>query len=144
MGYSDIEVSGTGDFLKLTAANVVTINLLSREPKKEIVHWINKKRSTCLINGCENCMNGDKPKQRWTAEVWDRKENAVKKLEFGAMIASQFKEIAALQAENGKTIHDTDIRIKTTGAGIDSEYSCLPVPMSGSIPQEVSDRFVPF
>ena len=144
-GYGDMEIEGGGEYIKLTAGTVVTVHLLSREPKKENVHWSDRKRSNCMGKVCDLCAEGNKPKQRWIAEIWDRKSEALKKLEFGAMIAGQLKSIAEMLAETQQTIHDVDIRIKTTGNGMETEYSVLHVPMSGEIPQEVKDKFaVPF
>ncbi len=109
---------------------------------------MNKKRQDCLgKEQCELCATGDKARQRWTIAVWDRKENREKKLEFGASIASQIKEIAQLQSESKKTVHDTDIRIKTMGSGLETEYTVLPVIASGKIPSEVIAKYdeeVPF
>lgn len=143
--YANLEVETAGDYIKLTAGNVVTIHILSPKPEKSSVHWINEKKSICSGEGCEHCANGNQPKTRWIIDVWERKEQKVKKLEFGAMIASQLKGIAELQAEGQKTIHDTDIRIKTTGAKLTTEYSVLPVPMTGIIPPEVTEKYeIPF
>ena len=145
-GYGDIDVEsgGGGDYVKLVTGNPVTIHLLSREPKKSIVHWVNRKKETCLGNVCELCKDGNKAKVRWLSEVWDRKDQKLKKFEFGNMIAAQLKSIAELMAESQQTVHDVDIRIKTTGSGLETEYSVLHVPKSGEIPQEVSDKFLPF
>ena len=141
MSYSDLEIEGGSDYVKLTAGSVVTFHLLSRIPDKKIIHWQERKKLTCLGKDCDMCANGDRPKQRWTADVWDRKDQKVKKLEFGSMIAGQFKAIAEMMAESQQTIHDVDIRIKTTGSGLETEYSVLHVPTTGSIPSEVTDRF---
>ena len=143
--YTGLEVETGGDYIKLTAGNVVTLHLLSQKPEKAVIHWVNKKKTVCSGKECELCANGDRPKSRWVVEVWDRKEQKVKKFEFGSMIASQLKAIAELQAEGQKTIHDTDIRIKTTGAALETEYAVLPVAMTGLIPPEVMEKFsVPF
>lgn len=146
MGFNDLDAERQSDFLKLTAGAPTTVKILTKDPKKESVHWVDKKKSTCLVNACENCMAGNKPKPRWTIDVWDRKDQAVKKFEFGSMIASQLKSIAEMMAESQKTIHDTDIRIKTTGSGIDTEYSVLHVPSVGDIPAEILEKYghVPF
>lgn len=144
-GYADIEIEGGGEYVKLSAGTVVTVHILSRTPQKNFIHWENRKRVICAGNDCALCATGDKPKQRWTADVWDRKDQAVKKLEFGAMIAGQIKSIAEMLSESQQTIHDIDIRIKTTGANLETEYSVLHVPMNGVIPQEVMDKYeVPF
>lgn len=139
--YTDLDADTGGDYVKLSAGNVVTLHILSQKPEKSVIHWVNKKKSSCIGEECENCANGDKPKKRWVADVWDRKEQKVKKLEFGSMIASQLKGIAELQAEGQKTIHDTDIRIKTTGAELTTEYNVLPVPMTGIIPPEITEKY---
>jgi len=142
-GFADIEVSASGDYVKLVAGNPVTIHILSREPSKEIVHWKNKEKVVCFGDkGCALCAEGNKAKQRWLVEVWDRNEKKVKKFEFGAMIASQIKAIAELMAESQKTVHDIDLRIKTTGSSLETEYSVLHIPMSGEIPLDVTERFV--
>lgn len=144
-GYDDIEVDGGGEYVKLTAGTVVTIHILSRTPKKELVHWVDKKKMVCSGQNCAVCSTGDKPKQRWTAEVWDRKDMQVKKLEFGAMIAGQLKSIAEMLKESNQDIHAVDIRIKTTGANLETEYSVLHVPKMGDIPAEVLDKYeIPF
>lgn len=143
--YADMEIEGSSDYVKLTAGSVVTFHILSQKPSKSVVHWVEKKKASCMGKDCENCADGDKPKQRWTADVWDRKDQKVKKLEFGSMIAGQLKAIAEMMTENQLTIHDTDIRIKTTGSGLETEYSVLHVPMSGTIPDEVLEKYeVPF
>lgn len=143
--YTEMEVEGGGDYIKLTAGNVVTLHILSPKPDKSIIHWVNKKKSNCMGKECEFCANGDKPKTRWLIDVFERKEQKVKKFEFGNMVASQLKSIAEMMAENQQTIHDTDIRIKTTGAGLETEYSVLHVPMSGTIPPEIMQRYeIPF
>lgn len=144
-GFTDIDVESSGDYIKLTAGNPVTFHILSESPKKEKIHWINKKKSTCFGEDCQACAQGDRAKSRWTADVWDRKEGAVKKFEFGSMIASQLKSIAEMLAESQQTIHGVDIRIKTTGSSLETEYSVLHVPMVGIIPSEVIDKYsVPF
>lgn len=147
-GYDDIEIESSSEFLKLKSGEVVTFNILSVKPDKAVIHWANKKKVNCIgKDQCELCAEGDKPKQRWHIKVWDRKEQKEKQFEFGASIASQIKEIAQLQIENQKTIHDTDIRIKTTGSGLETEYTVLPVPSNGAIPPEILvkyDREVPF
>lgn len=145
MSYTDLDVNSNSDYLKFTAGNIVTFNLLTKNPTKTIVHFNQNKRFSCMGKECDLCANGNKPKQRWAADVWDRKDNAIKKIEFGPSIAGQFKSIAEMMAETGKTIHDTDIRIKTTGASLETEYSVLAIPMTTPIPQEVRDKYeVPF
>ena len=67
---------------------------------KLLTHWKNKEKVVCFGDkGCALCAEGNKAKQRWLVEVWDRNEKKVKKFEFGAMIASQIKAIAELMAE---------------------------------------------
>lgn len=149
-GYNDMEVDGgSSDYLKLKAGEVVSFNILSQKPEKEIIHWQNKKRVKCLgKEKCELCMEGDKPKQRWNIMVWDRKEQKEKKFEFGASIAGQIKAIAEMQHESQSDIHKTDLRIKTTGSGLETEYTVLPAPINGTIPGEVKAKYssdeVPF
>lgn len=145
MSFIDIEVQQSGDYIKLTAGVIVTFHILSQTPTKSVVHWESKKKTDCTGRDCEMCAKGNKPKQRWVAEVWDNKESKVKKLEFGPMIASQFKAIAEMLGENSQTIHDVDIRVKTTGSDLETEYSVLHVPMTSSIPEEIKDKYsVPF
>lgn len=145
MSFANMEIESSGDYLKLTAGNVVTFNILSKTPAKSVVHWVNKKKENCIGNGCDFCLQDNKPKQRWIIDVWDRKEQKVKKLEFGSMIAGQLKSIAEMLAETQQDIHDVDIRVKTTGSSLETEYSVLHVPKSGMIPSETSDKYnVPF
>ena len=147
MGYSDIQIDSSSDYVKLTAGEVVTIHILSRNPEKTVIHWVNKKKELCPGEGCENCETGNRPKARWLISVWDRKDKKVKKMEFGAMIATQLKGIAEMLSENSQTIHQVDIRIKTTGSDLTTEYSVLHVLMSGEIPQDIQDKFssqIPF
>lgn len=149
MSFKDLDIEGNSDYLKLTAGVPVTFHILSRVPKKQSVHWIDKKKNVCIGKGCEHCLNADKPKQRWSSDVYDRKDSKVKKLEFGPQIAGQFKAIAEMMAENQQTIHQTDIRIKTTGSSLETEYSVLPIPMMGAIPTEIlsqyrTDEEIPF
>jgi len=145
MSYTDMEIEGGSDYIKLTAGSVVTFHILTRDPDKKVIHWQNKKKIVCPGKECDLCGNGDKPKARWTADVWDRKDQAIKKLEFGSMIAGQFKSIAEMLSEASQDIHQVDIRIKTTGSGLETEYSVLHVPMTGTIPQDVEDKYsVPF
>lgn len=141
MGFNDIDVESSSDYVKLTAGNVVTFHILTRDPKKDSVHWKNQKKSSCLGKECELCAEGNKAKSRWTIEVFDRKDSLIKKLEFGSMIATQLKAIAEMLAENKQTVHDVDIRIKTTGSGLETEYSVLHVPATGLIPQEIQDKY---
>lgn len=144
-GFTDIEIEGSGDYIKPTAGSVVTFHILSQTPDKQIIHWDKKKKVPCFGKDCELCAAGDKPKQRWTIDAWDNKEQKVKKFEFGSMIASQFKSIAEMLAENQQTIHQVDIRIKTTGSGLETEYSVLHVPMASAIPTDVMDKYeIPF
>lgn len=147
MGYNDMDIESGGDFLKFVAGEPVTFRILSREPEKTIVHWVNKKKETCLGKECERCAEGNKKKQRWIASVWDRKSLSVKKIEFGSQIASQFKAIAEMMNENQSDIHETDIRIKTTGSSLETEYSVLhvPAPANTVIPKDVLDQYaLPF
>lgn len=145
MSYTDLEVEGGSDYLKLTSGSVVSFHILSQTPDKAVIHWQERKKITCPRVSCDLCESGDRPKVRWTADVWDRKDKKVKKFEFGTMIATQLKAIAELLAESSQTIHDVDIRVKTTGAGLETEYSVLHIPISGEIPQDVSERYsLPF
>lgn len=147
MSFTDMDIEGgNSEFLKLTSGTVVNIHILSPSPTKSVIHWENKKKVNCLGgSACELCLNGDRPKQRWTCDVWDRKDKTVKKFEFGSMIASQLKAIAEMMAESQKTIHDTDIRIKTTGSNLETEYSVLHVPATDEIPSEVTEKYsIPF
>jgi len=145
MSYTDIEIEGGSDYIKLTSGSVVSFHILSPTPTKSVVHWQERKKVSCMGKDCDLCASGDRPKQRWTADVWDRKDQKVKKLEFGSMIAGQFKAIAEMLAETAQTIHQIDIRIKTTGAGLETEYSVLHIPMSGEIPQDVLEKYeIPF
>lgn len=145
MSFTDIDVEGGSDYIKLVAGGVVTFHILSDTPDKKVIHWADKKKITCSGKGCELCSNGDRPKQRWTADVWDRKDLKVKKLEFGAMIATQLKAIAEMLAENQQKIQDIDIRIKTSGSGLETDYNVLHVPVNGTIPQEIMEKYeVPF
>jgi len=146
-GYADLDVESSSDYLKLVSASAVNFNILSRNPQKQVIHWIDKKKSSCLgTKNCEYCLQGDKPKTRWTIDVFDRKEQKVKKLEFGAMIATQFKAIAEMLAESNQTIHDVDIRIKTVGTGLETEYSVLNMPLAAPVPVEIEEKYkgVPF
>lgn len=145
MSFTDLEIEGGGDYIKLTAGTVVSFHILSQTPDKKIIHWEERKKISCLGKDCDMCAAGNKPKQRWTADVWDNKDQKVKKLEFGSMIAAQFKAIAEMLAESQKTIHQVDIRIKTTGSGLETEYNVLHIPMSSSIPAEIQDKYeIPF
>lgn len=145
MSYTDMDIDGGSDYIKLTAGGVVTFHILSQQPDKKIIHWLDKKKVSCAGKDCDLCANGDKPKQRWTADVWDRKDQKIKKLEFGSMIAGQLKDIAEMLAESQQTIHQVDVRIKITGSGRETEYSALHVPMSDSIPQEIQAKYnIPF
>lgn len=145
MSYADIELSSSSDYLKFTSGQVVTFNILTKNPSKSVVHFEQGKKSACLLKDCDLCAAGNKAKQRWSIEVWDRKDNSVKKLEFGPSIAGQLKSIAEMMQEHGKTIHNTDIRVKTTGSGMETEYSVLSVPMSSEIPGDVLEKYsVPF
>lgn len=145
MSFTDLDIDSGSDYIKLVSGGVVTFHILSRDPRKTVIHWKDRKKSECLGKACEFCANGDRPKQRWTCDVWDRKDLKVKKLEFGSMIAGQLKAIAELLAESQQTIHNVDIRIKTTGSGLETEYSVLHIPANGQIPQDVKDQFeVPF
>jgi len=144
MGFNDLDIESGGDYIKLTGGTTVTFHILTRDPKKQTIHWENQKKSSCTGKVCEMCAKGNRPKARWTVEAWDRKDGTLKKLEFGNMIATQLKAIAEMLAENNQTIHDVDIRVKTTGSSLETEYSVLYVPMSGSIPQEVVDKYIPF
>ena len=145
MSFTDLDIEGGSDYIKLTAGGIVTFHILSQTPEKSVIHWKDRKKSVCLGKACEFCLDGDRPKQRWTCSVWDRKDQKVKKFEFGSMIASQLKSIAELLAESQQTIQNVDIRIKTTGSGLETEYSVLHIPSNGQIPQDVKDQFeVPF
>lgn len=145
MSFKDLDIEGGSDYIKLTAGSVVTFHILSHTPEKKIIHWVDKKKAVCSGKDCEMCLNGDKPKQRWTCDVWDRKDLKVKKLEFGSMIAGQLKAIAEMLAESQQDIHQVDVRIKTTGSGLETDYSVLHVPMNGEIPSEVEEKFaIPF
>jgi len=145
MSYKDLDIDGGSDYIKLTSGSVVNFHILTQNPEKSVIHWEDKKKTNCAGVDCELCANGSKPKQRWTIEVWDRKDQKVKKLEFGAMIASQFKSIAEMLAENAQNIHEVDIRVKTTGSGLETDYSVLHVPFNGVIPTEILDKYgLPF
>lgn len=145
MSFLEMEIDSGGDYIKLTAGSVVTFHILSQTPDKKVIHWVQKKKILCEGKICELCANGDKPKQRWTCDVWDRKDLKIKKLEFGSMIAGQLKSIAEMLGENQQTIHQVDIRIKTTGSGLETDYSVLHVPMSGTLPSEVEEKYaIPF
>lgn len=146
MSFTDIEIEDNSDFLKFKSGEVVTFRILSQTPDKTVVHWIDKKKASCTgAKTCEYCAQGDKPKQRWQCEVWDRKSQSVKKIEFGAMIAGQMKAIAEMLAESQATIHTVDIRVKTTGSNLETEYSVLHVPSNGTIPTDIMEKFeVPF
>lgn len=145
MSFTDIDIEGGSDYIKLTAGSVATFHILSQTPDKKIIHWADKKKVLCTGKDCDSCANGDKPKQRWTCDVWDRKDLKVKKLEFGSMIASQLKSIAEMLAESQQNIHQVDIRIKTTGSGLETDYSVLHVNQSGEIPNEIQEKYdLPF
>lgn len=145
MSFSDMDIDGGSDYVKLTAGSVVTIHILSQSPDKAVIHWADRKKSMCSGAGCEMCAKGDKAKQRWTCDVWDRKDLKVKKFEFGSMIASQLKSIAEMLAETQQDIHQVDIRIKTSGSGLETDYSVLHVNMVGPIPPDVQNKYeIPF
>ena len=145
MGYADIAIESSSDYIKLTPGEAVAFHILSESPSKAVVHWVNRQRTVCSGKDCEVCAEGNKPKQRWTCDVWDRKEKRVKKFEFGASIAGQIRSIAEMLAENQQTVRDVDIRVKTTGSGLETEYSVLHVPVNGTIPAEVTEKYaVPF
>lgn len=144
-GYTNIDINTGGDYIELKAGEVVTFHILSESPTKEMIHWIDRKKNKCIGSDCDFCANGSPVKQRWTCDVWDRKDKKVKKFEFGPMIASQIKSIAEMLAENQQTIKDVDIRVKTTGSSLETEYSVLHVPVSGEIPADISEKYsVPF
>jgi len=141
-----LDVDEGGEYIKLKAGEVATFHILSEIPEKSVVHWVNKEKKSCMGKGkCEYCLEGNKAKQRWSAMVWDRKDKSAKKFEFGASIAKQIKAIAEMLAESQQEIKDVDIRIKTEGSGIDTEYSVLHVPFGGEIPKEIIDQWrLPF
>lgn len=141
MGFTDIEVDSGGDYIELIGGTVVSFHILSASPQKDVIHWKDRKKSSCIGKGCELCAEGNKAKQRWTIEVFDRKDQKVKKLEFGAMIATQLKAIAEMLAENHQTVRDIDIRIKTTGSGLETEYNVINTPMGGEISREISEKY---
>ncbi len=149
-GFTSLEIEASSDYLRTKSGETVTFHILSEQPKKENAHWVGpdggkKEKKACIGKNCEFCMDGNIAKQRWTCDVLDRKDGKAKKFEFGAMIAGQIKNIAELLAENQQTVHDVDIRIKTTGSGLETEYSVLYVPKTGSVPQEMLDKFrIPF
>lgn len=141
MSYSDMDIESSGDFLKLKAGETVTFHILTRVPEKNVIHWVDKKKINCIGKDCDICASGNKKKARWTISVWDRKSETVKKLEFGTAIANQIKAIAEMLEETGKTVHDTDLRIKTMGTSLETEYTVLPVPLGASIPEDVLEKF---
>lgn len=145
MGFADMDIgSGNEKFLSIKAGDIVQINIVSKEPRATLTHWINREKSDCSGKKCVNCSEGDKPRKGWKVNVFDRKTETIKEFDFGPQIAAQIKEIAGILKENGQTIHDIDLRIKREGAGpTDTEYFVNQVPKKGSVP-EVSEEEVPF
>ena len=141
MGFTDLEIEGNSEYLKLVAGTVAHFHILSRIPKKEKVHWKDDKKASCLGSDCELCAKGNKVKQRWQCDVFDRKDGQVKKFEFGSSIAGQLKALAEMLAESGSDIHQVDLKIKTTGSGLETEHTVMNVPMGESIALEILDKY---
>jgi len=136
-GYDQMEIKGNGKFLKIESGKPVDIHILNKEPNKAVSHWINKKKSTCIGEGCAECMDGDMPRHRWMTNVWDRKDKKVKLFEFGPSIAKQIKSIAVMLDEDGQTIHDIDLRISAEGEALEKRYTVIHRAFKEPIPDDV-------
>lgn len=133
--YADMDIPESGGiFLKVKGGESVDIHILSTEPMKKIVHGWGKNRTSCMGERCHDCDEGAKPKTRWMINILDRKDNSVKIYEFGAAIARQIRDIADMLREDGKTIHDIDLRIKAEGTGKETEYTVMNRP-AGPVPE---------
>lgn len=148
MGYNDMETDSEDKFIQIKAGESVQLNLISKEPTKQVNHWVNKKKISCSGKACEFCENGDQPRVGWKVQVIERKTGKTMDWEFGKQIASQVKELASILAESGQTIHEVDIRIKRVGSGqFDTEYFVNQVPKKNvplTEPSDIGDAQEPF
>jgi len=135
-GFEDMDTNAGDDrFLRISGGEIVQINIVSKEPKRTVNHWINRKKVSCVGKDCENCADGDQPRPSWRVNVTDRKTGTTKEFEFGTQIAKQIKTIAEILKESEQTIHDVDLRIKRIGSSMnDTEYFVNQVPKRAAIP----------
>lgn len=133
--YANMDIKeGGGQYLKISGGETADINILSPHPIKKVVHGLGKTTTNCLGDKCEHCQAGEKPRQRWIINVWDRKDKTVKLFEFGPMIAKQIKDNAEMLRDENKTVHEVDFRIKCTGSGMDTEYTVMRKELGEPIP----------
>jgi hypothetical protein len=117
MGYKDMNIESNSKYIKAAPGKPITVHIVTKEPKENLIHWVNKKREICRGKGCNWCQSLDpkeKQKQTWSTNVIDRADGKLKSFEFGPMIAEQIRNYASMLAEKGDTVHDYDYRIMAT------------------------------
>ena len=142
--YDQLEIETSGKYLKIKSGESADIHILSEVPSMQKNHGYGKSKVTCTGKGCSSCAAGDRPRQRWTVNVWDRREECVKLFEFGAMVASQIKAIAEMLKMDGHSIHSVDLRIRKDGAEEATKYMVMQKQAVGSIPDTIELYTLPF
>lgn len=137
MSYADMEISGGGGkYLRIESGKPVDIHIVtkSEDIKTKDVHYDGSKYHDCMP-GCEFCAEGNKSSKKYTIQVLDRKDGAVKLLEFSTNIAIGIKEIAKVLELDGQTIHDIDLRISRVSEK-PVRYQVVQRKMAGPLPDE--------
>lgn len=150
MSYSAINIKSAGKFLRIESGQPHDIRILTESPHERSLHGFGSDSVECTSPKapCLKCMDGDEPKQRFSANVFDHSARRVMVWEFGTGIAKQLKAIDVTLQEEKKSILDVDLKVDATGSNKAKKYTVTPRMTSKPIPPDlklyVLDPGLPF
>jgi hypothetical protein len=135
---SEINLTGGSAFPYITLKSGTNqIRFLSPDPYERYVHWINESQKTVPCVGKENCTycnDGLKIQKKFCFAVIDRVKQAEQSNEnektYVGVLEVGWKVLESLVAfhtdEDLGDITEYDIKIKKTGEGTNTVYTCIP------------------
>lgn len=134
MSYRDVTIKSNSLYLKVEPGTPQVIRLLDESPTEQFKHSDGTKPVACTGDKCIFCMDGKAPMQRFVTNVFNQATQRVQLFEYGSMIAKQLKAISTSLAEENADIMNIDLKIESTGSGMQKKYAVTPRMNSASLP----------
>lgn len=98
-----------------------TVQILSKEPTRRDVHWVQGQSKDCTGPECTYCKTGSKPAARWSVDV-DTDEGQLV-WEMSNAVLNVVEDIAELEG----ALEYLTLRVKRTGSGTSTRYTVIPI-----------------
>ena len=146
MSYGDLDIRNTGKYLKIENGQPHDVRLLDETPFEKTIHGFGKEATICQGDDCTECAEGDEPKQRFMANVYDHGLKKALIWEFGSGVAKQLKAIDNALGEEERKIVDVDLKVDSSGEKMTKKYMITPRMTAKPIPPglKTTDFSLPF